>query len=49
MEREKKILSRRLMKNENQCDISMWTDEEDWSDKDSFDSDDYSTYPYISN
>ena len=49
MEREKQILSRRLLKNESQCDISMWTDEEDWSDKDSFDSDDYSSYPSIAN
>ena len=49
MEREKQILSRRLLKNESQCDISMWTDEEDWSDNDSFDSDDYSTYPSIAN
>ena len=49
MEREKKILLRKMSKNQNQCDISMWTDEEDWSDKDSFDSDDYSSYPSIGN
>ena len=49
MEREKKILSRELMNNKNQCDISMWTDEEDWSDKDIFDSDETESYPYIAN
>ena len=49
MEREKNILLRKMTKNQNQCDISMWTDEEDWSDKDSFDSDDYSSYPSIAN
>ena len=49
MEREKKILFRKMTKNETQCDISMWTDEEDWSDSNSFDSDDYSSYPSIAN